>query len=115
VTSAPFGGILGRRQRIVFINTEQSARAGSKESTTQTVALPFAEVVLRSGVDAYLGTFWPVRDNAAAHFAATVYRELAEGDELHRAVTTARKQLFAAGQPDWANYVLFDTGAFQLL
>jgi CHAT domain-containing protein len=78
------------------------------------VARAFAEAVLRSGVDAFLGTFWPVADGAAALFAAAVYRQLAQGAELHLAVTAARKELFEAKKQDWANYLLFGTGAFKL-
>ncbi|MEY2931313.1 MAG: hypothetical protein RL033_2062 [Pseudomonadota bacterium] len=102
------------RPRIVFFNACQSARVRNKEVTTQEVASAFAEAVLRAGVDAYLGTFWPVADSAAALFASTVYRRLARGDELHQAVTAARNELFNAGKQDWANYLLFGTGAFKL-
>jgi MinD-like ATPase involved in chromosome partitioning or flagellar assembly len=100
--------------RIVFFNADQSARVGNGEATTLLEAQSFAEAVLRSGADAYLGTFWPVADKAAASFAATVYRELAEGAELHAAVTAARRMLFDARQPDWANYLLFGNAAFKL-
>lgn len=100
--------------RIVFFNACQSARVRNGETTTQVVAKAFAEAVLRSGVEAYLGTFWPVRDEAAARFAAKVYLELARGEELHRAVTTARRALREEPLPDWANYVLFGTGSFKL-
>jgi hypothetical protein len=100
--------------RIVFFNACQSARVRKAETTTQEVAKAFAEAVLLGGVDAYLGTFWPVADEAAGVFAASTYLELAKGAELHRAVTTARNQLEKAGQPDWANYLLFGTGAFKL-
>jgi CHAT domain-containing protein len=100
--------------RIVFFNACQSARVRNQEASTQDVSRAFAEVVLSRGVDAYLGTFWPVADAAAALFASAVYLELAQGAELHRAVTMARNQLLKACKPDWANYLLFGTGAFKL-
>lgn len=100
--------------RIVFFNACQSARVRNRKATTQEVAQAFAQAVLGSGVDAYLGTFWPVADDAAALFAATVYLELAGGAELHRAVATARKKLLEDEKSDWANYLLFGSGAFKL-
>lgn len=106
------GKVIG--PRVVFFNACQSARVRNGETTTEKVARAFAEAVLRSGVEAYLGTFWPVGDEAAALFAAKVYLRLASGDELHDAVTAARSELFEKKNPDWANYLLFGAGAFKL-
>lgn len=98
--------------RIVFFNACQSARVRGESIPLVTQAL--AEYVLASGVEAYLGTLWSVLDNAAAHFAVQVYRELAKGKKLHEAVVTARNLLFDNGNRDWANYVLYGSGSFQL-
>jgi CHAT domain-containing protein len=75
----------------------------------------FAEVFLRSGVEAYLGTFWRVGDSAASTFAKEVYSKLSEGQTLEEAVKNGRAMLLDAREPDWANYVLYGDGRFQLV
>ncbi len=98
--------------RIVFFNACQSARVRGHEP--QAVSRALAELVLRSGVEAFLGTFWPVADQAAGKFAASVYRELARGKQLDDAVLSARKLLHDEHRSDWANYALYGSGAFRL-
>ena len=61
--------------RIAFVNACEAARVRA-ESTD---AASFAEFFLRSGVEAYLGTFWRVGDAAAQLFSQIVYTSLAEG------------------------------------
>ena len=48
-------------------------------------------------------------------FAAVVYTQLADGRTLDAAVTEARSKLLAANEPDWANYILYGDGRFQLI
>ena len=97
--------------RVVFFNACQSARV---RSDVPVVARALAEYVLRSGVEAYLGTSWVVDDKAAADFAASVYRALAGGKQLDEAVLLARKLLRQSSSAEWANYALYGNGAFQL-
>jgi len=97
----------------VFFNACQSARL--HHIPTPLVAGAIAEYVLRCGVEAYIGTLWEVDDVAAAHFAARVYRDLASGVQLDLAVMNARRLLRANGSLDWANYVLYGSGASQPL
>jgi len=97
--------------RIVFFNACQSARMRNREP--QAVSRALAEFVLRSGVEAFLGTFWPVADAAAGQFAAHVYRHLAKGGQLDDAVLLARQAL-RKEHSDWANYALYGSGDFQL-
>ena len=103
---------------VAFFNACSSGRVRGQQvadSTPPELARAFAEYFLRSRVEAYLGTFWPVLDAGAATFAANVYRELAAGAKLDSAVRTARNVLYAANRnPDWANYVLFGDGDFRL-
>ncbi|HEX2674185.1 MAG TPA: CHAT domain-containing protein, partial [Polyangiaceae bacterium] len=98
--------------RLVFFNACESARMRGKP--TQSAARALAEYILCGGVEAYLGTYWPVEDVAAAHFAVAVYRELARGKQLDQAVLNARKLLHEAKRRDWANYVLYGSGAFKI-
>ena len=68
-------------------------------------AISLAEAFLLAGVHHYLGTFWPVSDAAAKHFAVELYGHLAKGGSFGEAVTRARRKLHALNMPDWANYI----------
>jgi hypothetical protein len=107
----------GRVPRMVFFNACQSARLRKKEKELAVLSRSFAEYFLRGGVEAYLGTFWLVKDGAAAAFATTVYEKLAEGAALDAAVREARSRLESgpAADSDWANYVLYGDGGFRLI
>lgn len=107
--------LIGRKvfPRIAFFNGCETARV--RKLRVPDLARAFAEFFLRGGVEAYLGTFWQVGDAAAASFAATVYLQLAAGASLDEAVRTARLGLDEKKSPDWANYVLFGAGSFQLV
>ena len=98
--------------RVAFVN---ACEAGRVRGSTTTEAAAFAELFLRSGVEAYLGTYWEVRDTAAASFATGVYTRLAEGQTLESAVTKSRAELLKADEPDWANYILYGDGRFKLV
>jgi CHAT domain-containing protein len=98
--------------RMAFVN---ACEAGRVRGAPPTNAVAFAELFLHSGMDAYLGTYWEVGDAAAALFAGTVYTKLAIGDTLEQATLAGRKALFAANEPDWANYLLYGGGNFRLV
>jgi hypothetical protein len=74
----------------------------------------FAAYFLRAGIEAYVGTLWPVMDNAAANFTAAMYEALAAGKTVDESVLAGRNALHAAKQADWANYVLYGDGQFRL-
>jgi CHAT domain-containing protein len=98
--------------RVAFVNACEAGRVRGKFTTE---AASFAEFFLRSGVEAYLGTFWTVNDAAAQLFAVEVYTRLATGKTLDEAVILARKKLFDDKYPDWANYILYGDGRFRLV
>jgi CHAT domain-containing protein len=98
--------------RIAFVN---ACEAGRVRGSTTTEAAAFAELFLRSGVEAYLGTYWEVGDTAAASFSTGVYSRLAEGQTLESAVTKSRAELLKNNEPDWANYILYGDGRFKLV
>ncbi len=98
--------------RVAFVN---ACEAGRVRGSTTTEAAAFAELFLRSGVEAYLGTYWEVGDSAAASFATGVYTRLAEGQTLESAVTKSRAELLNDNEPDWANYILYGDGRFKLV
>ncbi len=107
--------------RVVFFNACESARVRGNEvalrgasDTPGYQAAAFAEIILRAGVDAYLGTYWQVTDSAAAKFASTVYTNLASGQSLEKAVRDSRRMLWETDENDWANYLFYGNGAFKL-
>ena len=81
----------------------------------ETNAAAFAQLFLQSGVEAYIGTFWEVQDSAATSFSAGVYSRLAAGERLEAAVLESRRSLLEANEADWANYILYGDGRFQLV
>ena len=97
--------------RMAFVNACEAGRVRGRGVAN---AAAFAELFLRSGIEAYLGTFWEVGDAAAAIFAGTVYAQLALGKPLDLAVLAGRKALFPK-YPDWANYMLFGGASFRLV
>ena len=75
--------------------------------------LSLAETLLRAGLAHYIGTHWPVADDAAAAFAATFYRELLRGT-IGNALVKARRAVHARRSPDWADYVHYGDAEFRL-
>jgi hypothetical protein len=107
--------------RVAFFNACRSARvrdaalapaAAAAMPPPPTFTRAFAACFLRGGIEAYLGTLWPVLDEASAEFAVAVYRALAGGAAIDAAVLAARGQLHAARRADWANYILYGDGTF---
>lgn len=105
--------------RVAFVNACEAGRVRYrgevKKRRPEQFAASFAEFFLRSGVDAYIGTYWLVGDAAAKLFAETLYKELLTGQTLDQAVTTGRKRLFESSLNDWANYLLYGDGRFKLV
>ncbi|MGH8975130.1 MAG: CHAT domain-containing protein, partial [Acidimicrobiia bacterium] len=79
---------------IVFSSACESARAGGRRRlvTRSGRANGLAAAFLAAGVEAYLGYFWPVLDDAAAEFAATFYGSLFASRNIGQAVLEARLQ-----------------------
>jgi CHAT domain-containing protein len=116
--------------RVAFFNACRSARfrnlvpdpmpvsqgAGAPLAlASPTYTRAFAAYFLRGGIEAYVGTLWPVNDKASAAFAASIYTELSRGATLDAAMCIARRALRETEQPDWANYILYGDGAFSIV
>jgi len=99
--------------RVAFLNACEAGRVRGDTMTTE--AASFAEFFLRSGIEAYLGTFWTVGDAAAKTFAGELYAHLATGQTLDEAVTRGRRKLQTANLSDWANYILYGDGRFRMV
>ncbi len=67
--------------------------------------LSIAEGFLLSGIEHFVGTFWPVGDQAAMQFSARFYSRLARGESIGTSILSARTDLFKDGKADWANYI----------
>jgi len=86
----------GRWPRLVFLS---GCRTGQM---VQEGALPsLAEALVPAGAPAVLGWALPVGDRSASAAAAVIYRELALGGRIDRAVAKARVALIEADIPDW--------------
>jgi len=89
---------------MVFINACRSA--GQVPSYNKLNG--WAESFMRAGAAAFIGTLWEVSDGAAREFAQELYRHLASGDPLGRAVMAARQAIAAApGDPTWLAYAVY--------
>ena len=73
-----------------------------------------AEAILDGGVANFVGTHWPVGDEAALAFSARFYQGLLEGAPLGGVVLAARRTVLDAGSIDWANYLHYGNPAFEL-
>ncbi|MEO8183939.1 MAG: CHAT domain-containing protein [Deltaproteobacteria bacterium] len=71
-----------------------------------------AEAFLRGGAANYVGTYWPVGDEAAKLFAKTFYGELLAGNTVALALLAGRTALHDAGEVDWADYIHYGNPDF---
>ena len=102
---------------LVFFNACESGRLrGSNQGRKARRALAatdgLAEAFLRGGVANYLGTYWPVGDDAATAFATAFYSSLVSGEALGSAVNRGRAAVRAARSCDWADYMHYGSHDF---
>ena len=86
----------GRWPRLVFVSgclTANSPHSGAFPSMSETL--------VAAGAPAVLGWALPVGDVSATEFAAELYRSLAAGQSLDRAVVEARQHLYANKRGNW--------------
>jgi len=119
---------LSRLPALVVFNACESARVRRTFSSDQNRVVQekvddpvrgtvgFAEAFLAGGVANYVGTYWPVGDNAASKFAETFYGALLAGQPIGDALLAARRAVseLAAGAADWADYVFYGDPRFVL-
>jgi len=73
-----------------------------------------AEVFLRGGVASFVGTYWPVGDDAADLFARDCNSAIRSGNSIGDSLRTARSALFHAKEADWVNYIHYGDAAFKV-
>jgi hypothetical protein len=112
---------LGNLPAVVFFNACEAARVrrASRRARTHRLFGPLrsssiAEAFLDGGVANFLGTHWPVGDEAALLFSTRLYEALLDGARLGDAVLAARLRVFQSGSIDWADYVHYGNPAFLL-
>lgn len=115
-----FNGCETARVRSATLPPRMSApRSNAKKQTASLDELvdrnvSLAEAFLRGGVGAFVGTYWPVGDAAAATFAEKFYADILACKSVGDSLRTARESLFNAKKPDWANYIHYGDTDFQI-
>ena len=101
---------------LVFFNACESGRLRATVNPLRQLdrSVGFAEAFLRGGVANFIGTWWPVADEAAAAFADALYRDLAQGESIGAALKVARAAVRAQPSADWANYLHYGSYDFTL-
>ena len=108
---------------LIFLNACQSGRVRAagpplRKQALKKKLLPerisVAEAFLCNGVPLFLGTYWPVDDQAAERFAETFYTHLIRGDSIGSAVLQGRQAIPKASSIDWADYMLYGNPDFVL-
>ena len=83
-----------------------------KERSNRNVGL--AEAFMRGGAANYVGTYWPVGDDAAAAFAEIFYKNLVLGVSIGKAVQNGRDAVRKLKSIDWADYIHYGSYDFVL-
>ncbi|MCM2310369.1 MAG: CHAT domain-containing protein [Steroidobacteraceae bacterium] len=103
---------LGNLPALVFFNACEAARVRRRRGTGRGLfafrrSTSVAEAFLGGGVANFVGTHWPVGDQAARSFATSFYQRLLDGAPLGDCALAARKSVLDIGSIDWADYVLY--------
>ncbi|HET7202448.1 MAG TPA: CHAT domain-containing protein [Steroidobacteraceae bacterium] len=118
---------LGTLPALVFCNACEAARvrrrgsgaprprAAARQLGARRSMTGIAEAFLSGGVANFLGTHWPVGDDAAFAFSRQLYETLLHGDALGEAVLAARQRVAAIPSIDWADYVHYGNAEFRLV
>jgi CHAT domain-containing protein len=109
---------LGNLPALVFFNACEAARVRRPLRSSGRGLFAFrrstsvAEAFLGGGVSNFLGTHWPVGDQAALVFSMSFYEQLLDGALLGDCVLAARQRVLEIGSIDWADYVLYGSFDF---
>jgi CHAT domain-containing protein len=101
---------------MIFLNACESGRIrgspaksdGQSETAPHFVGqVSLAESFLLHGIANFIGTYWPVNDDAAFRFAKVFYTGLLSGKLLSVSMREARQAAKSVSPRDWANYLHF--------
>jgi len=112
---------VGDLPALVFFNACEAARVrrrGPRSSRQRLFGLrnssSLAEALLDGGVANFVGTHWPVGDEAALAFSTRFYDRLLDGEQVGDAMLAARRRVFDLGSIDWADYVHYGNPSFRI-
>jgi CHAT domain-containing protein len=112
---------VGALPALVFFNACEAARVRRRGPRTSRQRLSglrrsssLAEALLDGGVANFVGTHWPVGDEAALAFSTRFYDRLLDGERAGDAMLAARRRVFELGSIDWADYVHYGNPSFRL-
>ncbi len=110
---------IGDLPSLVFFNACEAARVRRpgvprvrRRLLGFTKSSSLAEAFLDGGVANFVGTHWPVGDDAALVFSKHFYLRLLDGARLGDAMLEARRRVFDTGSNDWADYVFYGNPLF---
>ena len=86
----------GQWPRLVFVSGCLTGGASDRGTVPS-----MSESLVQAGAPAVLGWALPVGDVSASEFASRLYRDLAAGQPLDRAVVSARRELYAGHSRSW--------------
>ena len=69
---------------------------------------------MRGGVANFMGTYWPVGDEAADAFADAFYSNVLTGKSIGEALQAGRGAVREIPSKDWANYIFYGNPDFVL-
>lgn len=108
-------------QRAARIDDTKSKKGSSKkdvkvhpEDEVFLRNVSFAESFLRGGIASFVGTYWPVDDDAAKIFATEFYEKLLSGATIGASLQKVRMALHAIKKQDWANYIHYGDPEFRV-
>jgi CHAT domain-containing protein len=109
---------IGDLPSLVFFNACEAARVrrrrphGRPRLFGLRKSSGLAEAFLDGGVASFVGTHWPVGDDAALAFSTRFYERLLGRAPLGESLLAARRRVFELGSIDWADYVHYGNPAF---
>jgi hypothetical protein len=106
---------LGNLPQLVFFNACESGRLRQRKPGAGTDPIQPAgklgervapaEAFLRGGIANFIGTYWPVGDDAADTFSSTFYTQMLAGSSIGASILAGRKSVAAESSVDWSDYI----------
>ena len=111
ITAAYLFQIMNKPPRFAFVNACSSAKTtGIEYLESQGKLTGMATAFLSSGVDAYIGTLWPVHDEVASGLSINFYQRILKGESIGLALKNARKDIldkYGSFTNTWASFILY--------
>lgn len=119
MTAGYIRNVLKKPLKLVFVNACSSAEAAGPEYLEGDGKLSgMATAFLMTGIDAYIGTLWPVYDQAASQLAIDFYNSILRGESIGLALRDAKRNNFnnyGTKANTWASFVLYGSPDVRLM